>query len=347
MDEYIDVKIDVFDHLGQRARLRRSLTIRTLIEEILKEFDDIAAEIPEKYAIYAKGMDRPLASTSMLEQLDIQPQDTLIFKYAWQSHNDQQPLEPHQYAAMCDDTGKIYPITWQPALIGRLNSDGKHDANLAVNLQSHPKKQTVSRRHAQIIFSSGHYYIQPLAENNPIFVEDKKIIFGTLREINDGDKISIGTKGLQITFMARRSPLQQPVAAPSNQKRVPPPADSTPQQPPASNERLQPAPESAPVTFLVVENAADPSTIGQKIELNTYPSIIGRKNPLLQTERDVSRLHAEINYDSITQKFSIKDMGSANGTFINDARLEQNQAYEIQPGTRVRLGPKLVLWFDG
>lgn len=346
MDEYIDVKIDVFDHLGQRARLRRSLTIRTLIEEILKEFDDIAAEIPEKYAIYAKGLDRPLASTSMLEQLDIQPQDTLIFKYASQSHNDQQPLEAHQYAAMRDDAGKIYPITWQPALIGRPNSDGKHDAKLAVNLQSHPKKQTVSRSHAQITFSSGHYYIQPLAENNPIFMEGKRIAFGTLREINDGDKISIGTKGLQITFMARRSPVQQPVAVPSNQKQVTTPADSTPQQPSVSNEPPQPAPESAPATFLVIENAADPGPIGQKIELNTYPSVIGRKIPLLQTERDVSRQHAEINYDAAAGKFSIKDMISANGVFIDDARLKPNQVYEILPGTRIRLGPKLVLRFE-
>jgi len=347
MDEYIEVKIDVFDHLGQRARLRRSLTIRTLIEEILKEFDDIAAEIPEKYAIYAQGMDRPLAPASVLEQLDIQPQDTLVFKYASQSQNDQQALEPHQYAAMRDEAGAIYLIKWQPALIGRPNNDGKHDASLAVNLQSHPKKQTVSRSHAQVTFSSGHYYIQPLAENNPIFVEGKQIAFGTHREINDGDKISIGTKGLQLIFLTRKSADQQPAAAPDDQKQAPPPDDSAPQQSLVSDEPPQPAPESAPVTFLVVEEATDPGRIGQKIELNTYPSVIGRKNPLLQTEKDVSRQHAEVSYDPATGKFSIKDMISANGVFIDDTRLKPNQVYEIPPGTRVRLGPKLVLRFEG
>ncbi len=347
MDEYIDVKIDVFDHLGQRARLRKSLTIRTLIEEILKEFEDIAAEIPEKYAIYIEGMDRPLASASMLEQLDIQPHDTLIFKYAWQNQNDQQPLEPHQYAAMRDDSGKIYSIKWQPALIGRPNNDSKHDANLAVNLQSHPKRQTVSRSHAQITFSSGHYYIQPLAENNPIFVEDKKVAFGAHQEINNGDKISIGTKGLQITFfMTRKSATQPSAAALNKQKQVSPPADSPSRQSPVSNERLQSASESAPVTFLVVENAADPSPIGQKIELDTYPSVIGRKIPLLQTEKDVSRQHAEVNYDPATRKFFIKDTGSANGILIDDERLKPNQVYEIQSGIRIRLGPKLVLRFE-
>ena len=46
MDEYIDVKIDVFEHTGQRARLRKNLTVVNLIEEVLKEFDDIVADSP-------------------------------------------------------------------------------------------------------------------------------------------------------------------------------------------------------------------------------------------------------------------------------------------------------------
>ena len=36
MDDYIDVKINVFEHTGQRARVRRSITVKTLIDEILK-----------------------------------------------------------------------------------------------------------------------------------------------------------------------------------------------------------------------------------------------------------------------------------------------------------------------
>ena len=41
MDDYIEVKIDVFEHTAQRARLRKSLKVSGLIDEIFKEFDDI------------------------------------------------------------------------------------------------------------------------------------------------------------------------------------------------------------------------------------------------------------------------------------------------------------------
>src|SRR5512147_1775526 len=102
MDEYIDVKIDVFEHAGQRARLRKNLTVTTLIEEILREFDDIAADSPEKYAIYLKGFDRPLIRDSTLIQLDIQPQDELVFDYVRQTIR--RMLDVSQYATLREDT---------------------------------------------------------------------------------------------------------------------------------------------------------------------------------------------------------------------------------------------------
>src|SRR5664280_2078449 len=79
MSDYIDVKINIFEHTDQRARVLGSLTPAVLINEILKEFDDIIADAPEKYAIYLKGMERPLDSDCTIIQLDIQPHDTLVF----------------------------------------------------------------------------------------------------------------------------------------------------------------------------------------------------------------------------------------------------------------------------
>ena len=75
MDDYVDVKINVFEHAGQRARVRRSITVKTLIDEILKEFDDIDADSPEKYSIQLEGIEKPLNVNQTLAQLDIQPQD--------------------------------------------------------------------------------------------------------------------------------------------------------------------------------------------------------------------------------------------------------------------------------
>ena len=58
MDDYIDVKINVFEHTGQHAQIRKSLTVNNLIEEILKEFDDIGVNASEKYNLLLKGVDR-------------------------------------------------------------------------------------------------------------------------------------------------------------------------------------------------------------------------------------------------------------------------------------------------
>ena len=166
MDDYIDVKIDVFEHTGQRARLRRSLTVHALIEEILREFDDITADSPEKYAIYLKGFDHPLKPIGTLAELDIQPQDELVFDYVRQTIR--RMLDVQNYAILREEsTGKEFDIQWQPAVIGRPSTDVDHNIILAVNVQLLPDGKTISRRHAQITFAEGRYFIEPLAEQNP------------------------------------------------------------------------------------------------------------------------------------------------------------------------------------
>jgi pSer/pThr/pTyr-binding forkhead associated (FHA) protein len=49
----------------------------------------------------------------------------------------------------------------------------------------------------------------------------------------------------------------------------------------------------------------------------------------------ISRCHAEIRCDGGT--FIVADLGSANGTFVNDERVEEPR--ELQDGDRVRVGP--------
>ena len=80
-EDYIDVKFDIFEHVGQRARIRKTLTVDAVIEEILKEFDDIPSDSPEKYSVYLKGAERPLDNTKTLAELDVQPQDELLFDH--------------------------------------------------------------------------------------------------------------------------------------------------------------------------------------------------------------------------------------------------------------------------
>ena len=37
MDEYLEIRLDVFEHVGQRARVMKSLKVDELIDEVLKD----------------------------------------------------------------------------------------------------------------------------------------------------------------------------------------------------------------------------------------------------------------------------------------------------------------------
>jgi NADPH-dependent 2,4-dienoyl-CoA reductase/sulfur reductase-like enzyme/pSer/pThr/pTyr-binding forkhead associated (FHA) protein len=68
------------------------------------------------------------------------------------------------------------------------------------------------------------------------------------------------------------------------------------------------------------------------------PLVIGRQPgvDLLINEGSISRQHAEIRY--VQDHYELRDFGSLNGTFINDARIEPNKAYTLKPNDVVRVG---------
>ena len=55
----------------------------------------------------------------------------------------------------------------------------------------------------------------------------------------------------------------------------------------------------------------------------------------------VSRLHAEINFQN--NRYYLKDMGSANGTWVNNSKLVPYQPHPIETGDQVRLGQLALL----
>jgi len=97
----------------------------------------------------------------------------------------------------------------------------------------------------------------------------------------------------------------------------------------------------------VVEQASQSANVGQRLELLNFPFLLGRDLPQLPGEADVSRRHAEINFDPATRKFSVTDLGSMNGTFLENGAIPPNSPCELQRGSRLRLGPKVVLRLEG
>jgi predicted component of type VI protein secretion system len=66
---------------------------------------------------------------------------------------------------------------------------------------------------------------------------------------------------------------------------------------------------------------------------------IGRRDGMdirLNYDSQVSRLHAHLGFDGIG--FWLEDMGSRNGTFVEDERLIEHERLEIGPGTLFRVG---------
>jgi len=353
MDDYLDVKIDVFEHTGQRARLRRSLTVHALIEEILREFDDITADSPEKYAIYLKGFDHPLKPVGTLAELDIQPQDELVFDYVRQTIR--RMLDVRNYAILREEsTGKEFDIQWQPAVIGRPSTDVDHNIILAVNVQLLSDGKTISRRHAQITFAEGRYFIEPLAEQNPVFLNGRELPVHGKREVRNGDKLSFGNNKLTMIFstqsqQASRSIAREPVIQPAASQPASAPAPSTPLQRPV------PAPADMDATnfissttppALVVEASSTPGKTGTRIELLTFPFIIGRSLETLSTENEMSRKHAEITYDAQKNSYFITDLQSTNGVTINGEQIQPNVSHAIAPGMRIGLGNVFVARFE-
>lgn len=343
-EDYIDVKFDIFEYSGQRARVRKTLTVGALIEEILREFDDIPPDPSNKYVLYLKDLEKPLDSDKNLIELDIQTHDQLVFDRHRTFLRRTLPPDVHAYFVE-NQSAEVYEIQWYPAVIGRLSTDMDHNFSLAVNLQYLPDGKTVSRRHAQVIYSADKFFIEPQAEHNPVYLNGKEMPYMKRFEIKDGDKLMLGFKHITLTFKRKK-------ISPSHQQ-----ATETPQEFSKPGKKIQPDQAKPTADFtvikdkpsvpqLIIEAAGNSDIIGQSINLDSFPFSIGRTLPLLSDERDISRLHAEITFDEDNKTYYIKDLDSTNGVAINHKPIESNKLHEILPGCQIRLGIKVLTRFE-
>lgn len=85
---------------------------------------------------------------------------------------------------------------------------------------------------------------------------------------------------------------------------------------------------------------------GQEHFLRPGINFVGREADVLLTDSQISRKHAEIRLES--GKIILKDLGSTNGTFISDERLQPQEEREIESGAKLRFGgTPLVLSVPG
>jgi hypothetical protein len=204
VDDYLELSFDVFDQTGQRAKVRRTLTVDDMVKEILREFDDLDISSPEKYALYMKGGQAPLPRASTLVQLDIRTGDELDFRYLSHSGRDLLPENAQAYL-LEDGTRQTYEICWQPALIGRSDTDPAHNELLAVNLDGYQYGKRVSRRHAQITWKKGQFYLESLAANNPTYLNSSDRPLTDKQPLHTGDRIRLGSSQITLIFFVKNT----------------------------------------------------------------------------------------------------------------------------------------------
>ncbi len=189
-----------------------------------------------------------------------------------------------------------------PFLIGRFSSS---DLPL---LEEGDKARLVSRRHAEIRWSSSGYIIRDLGAANPAWVNQSRLEAPRLLE--DGDAVQVSS-----TLLRYRAP------------RLPLAANSTS---PAGAGQLK--------TYILKVPPSQSLLSGpQLLSLPTNRQIlIGRAegNDVRLLDRSISRRHARLFYEA--RHFFLYDLGSANGTRLNGR--EVTEPVVLQPGDYLKFG---------
>lgn len=200
----LTVESELFDEVSQEASIRKNVTMRNLMIEIQREFS-----LPEgNYLLQIKGEKRSLDLDKTLEQLNIQTGAEIVFArdrrnaarvMALGGSTHTMIISSKQAYLVEDETGKVFEIEWQPAIIGRPDANNPVSGQtLAVNLGGFDEARTVSRQHATITERGGIYFIESMAERNPALLNGDTIHMGERRSLHIDDKILIGK--ISLTF---------------------------------------------------------------------------------------------------------------------------------------------------
>jgi hypothetical protein len=94
------------------------------------------------------------------------------------------------------------------------------------------------------------------------------------------------------------------------------------------------------------------SIVGSSIEINSLTKVVIGRNPEIATlqiydiadDSSISRVHCSIHFDSRINSFVLTDLGSANGSYVNNERINAQEATVIKHGDAIELGR---VWKNG
>lgn len=203
-----------------------------------------------------------------------------------------------QLPVLLESTGREHQLRMGVQVLGRQGDISLEDTR-------------VSRRHAQIKMDSGGVFLEDIGSTNGTSLNGSRLNSGESRPVSSGDKISLG--GLELTF-SMPGEANKTLAALGGRTTA---MDAQPTV-------------GKSVATLIFE--------GCELDLRPGRHTLGRRaeNDLVISNPYVSGKHGEVEVSEVG--VFITDIGSTNGTFINEARLSQGQRAQIHPGDNLRLG---------
>jgi len=207
------------------------------------------------------------------------------------------------------------------------NSVGRESADI---LLSH---NTVSRKHAKITVQDGHVSVEDMGSTNGTFVDGKRLSDGESVEIKDATELMFGSVTLKY---------EAPLASIDEAVEEPEPEEAEEPTEPDVVAEVETEPETEPVeettvlaAFLVSKDDS------MRFEIAEGTNTIGRRDgsDIVISDPYISGSHAELVAENGV--FTITDVGSTNGTFVNGVRLEPNQPKDILDSDEVTIGQKI------
>lgn len=205
-----------------------------------------------------------------------------------------------QVPQLIEQSGREHPLRPGTNVIGREGDISISDGR-------------VSRRHAQITSADGALTLEDLGSTNGTSVEGTKLAASEKRNLSGGEKLSFGGVELRLAMPGDKGANATAVVSSNRTAAI-----SAPPQ------------VERPAATLVGE--------GREIPLKKGTNTFGRKaeNDVQVPDAYVSGRHGviEIADDGIY----LTDVGSSNGTMLNDAKLSPNMRTAITPEDVIRLG---------
>jgi hypothetical protein len=208
--KYLELRIDVFDQLNQRAQVLAELRPPELISAILEEFGDELDYLggdPDAYWLRKARENERLDDEQPLADL-VRTGEHLVLEETEPDLPDNTHRPPQPIYLQDGTTQHAYKIPWLPAIIGRPDPELPENELVAVDLSTHQGGSRVSRRHLRLWEENGEYYVQAASANPASLVRDKDLEIpvpsgGGKERLTAQDIIRLDRSDITLKFIVR------------------------------------------------------------------------------------------------------------------------------------------------